>query len=550
LSAVYSGDTNYLTSTSATLYYVGLSPLGAPTSVTATDENGNVLVSWTAPASTGGFTLLGYTVTASPGGQTCTVAGSSTSCTVPSLAVGTGVTFSVTATTSGGAGPSSSGSSAVTPSLAASSVSLGASPASTQTVGASVRLTAVVTTGATGTVSFDLGGVPISGCANEPVDSGLATCATTALVAGTISLTAVYSGDTNYASSTSSTLTYTMSSTTLAPPSVFLVINSATAVAYNQSLTLTTSGGSGAGAVTYAVTNGTATGCTISGATLSASSSGTCLAVATQAADGTHLAQSSNVTTVNFYWYYVGTFGVISYSYAYTCPSGGTLSGTTCTVTTTYTAAGTPTCPYGGNLSGTTCTLLGYYAAHLQVCNTSFSQWSGECVHWDSSANSKAPYCPGGGNYLNAIDGVGCYAVQGDANIYSCPSGGTLSGTQCVVASTYAAVDTYSCPSGGTLSGTTCTVTSTYAASYGVSSYNYGYECPNGGSASGATCSITGGSGPNLRHALLSAATGGTSTAPFTKVDVSPRGSRLEDGAAITQNSSQSARRDHLVGHR
>ena len=65
-------------------------------------------------------------------------------------------------------------------------------------------------------------------------------------------------------------------------------------------LILTTSGGSGSGAVVYTVTNGTATGCVISGSSLDATSAGTCLVTATKAADTTYSAVSSLATTVTF----------------------------------------------------------------------------------------------------------------------------------------------------------------------------------------------------------------------------------------------------------
>ena len=65
-------------------------------------------------------------------------------------------------------------------------------------------------------------------------------------------------------------------------------------------LTLTTSGGSGTGLVTYAVTNGTATGCVESGGVLTVASLGTCLVVATKASDSTFAEASSISTAVTF----------------------------------------------------------------------------------------------------------------------------------------------------------------------------------------------------------------------------------------------------------
>jgi hypothetical protein len=63
-------------------------------------------------------------------------------------------------------------------------------------------------------------------------------------------------------------------------------------------LTVTTSGGSGSGAVSFVAVDGTASGCTITGSALSASSAGTCVVTASQAADSTYLAVSSVPTTV------------------------------------------------------------------------------------------------------------------------------------------------------------------------------------------------------------------------------------------------------------
>jgi Domain of unknown function (DUF4082)/Bacterial Ig domain/Fibronectin type III domain/Lysyl oxidase len=92
----------------------------APTEVQATAGNGSATVTWTAPAN-GGSPITSYTVTPYNGSTAqpaTTVTGSppATSTTINGLTNGTSYTFTVTATNTIGAGPSSSPSNAVTPS--------------------------------------------------------------------------------------------------------------------------------------------------------------------------------------------------------------------------------------------------------------------------------------------------------------------------------------------------------------------------------------------------------------------------------------------------
>ena len=67
-----------------------------------------------------------------------------------------------------------------------------------------------------------------------------------------------------------------------------------------RTLTLTTSGGSGTGPVSYVVSNGTATSCVIVGDTLRATKSGTCVVTATKAADANYNSVSSEATSIFF----------------------------------------------------------------------------------------------------------------------------------------------------------------------------------------------------------------------------------------------------------
>jgi hypothetical protein len=73
---------------------------------------------------------------------------------------------------------------------------------------------------------------------------------------------------------------------------------SSTAGTFGTPLLLTTTGGTGDGAVTFSATNGTATGCSISSGSLSSTSFGTCSVTATKAADITYDSATSSATTV------------------------------------------------------------------------------------------------------------------------------------------------------------------------------------------------------------------------------------------------------------
>ena len=72
-------------------------------------------VAFTPPSTKDGGPAFSYTVTAGPGGATCTVDAPATSCIVPGLDPGTHYTFTVAATNDGGTGPSSPASNDVVP---------------------------------------------------------------------------------------------------------------------------------------------------------------------------------------------------------------------------------------------------------------------------------------------------------------------------------------------------------------------------------------------------------------------------------------------------
>jgi len=87
---------------------------GAPTIGTATAGNAQATVNFTPPASNGGSSITGYTVTSNPGGKTAT--GSANPITITGLVNDTPYTFTVTATNAAGTSLPSTASNSVIPS--------------------------------------------------------------------------------------------------------------------------------------------------------------------------------------------------------------------------------------------------------------------------------------------------------------------------------------------------------------------------------------------------------------------------------------------------
>ena len=146
------------------------------------------LIATVSPASTG---TVQFKVGATNVGSPVTVASGTAAVTTSSLPVGTdGLTAVFTPTAgSGHAGSTGTASITVKP-LTVTSTVLTTSPASPQVVGTAVTLTATVTSGATGSVQFEVGSTALGG--PVPVSGGKATVATTSLPVGTDTLTAEF----------------------------------------------------------------------------------------------------------------------------------------------------------------------------------------------------------------------------------------------------------------------------------------------------------------------------------------------------------------------
>ena len=154
-----------------------------------------------------------------------------------------------------------------------------------------------------------------------------------------------------------------------------------------------------------------------------------------------------------------------SYSYgaSYTAPYSYSYS-YSATVTSGYSYSATATTTSQQYCCGTTQIAKSFFE------RTNYIPKCGECPGSCSEGYSFAQCCYTSGTI---ISGSSCYYPGGTT--YSCPSGGSLSGTTCTVAGST------TCPSGGSLSGSTCYVNVNVAG---------GYSCPSGGSLSGTTCNV------------------------------------------------------------
>jgi Big-like domain-containing protein len=209
--AVYGGNEAYATSTSPTLTQV---IHGDPSTVTLSSSLNPSMVGQ----------AVTFTATVSPATATGTVEFTNSGiaiagCTARSVSSGSATcttTFStagspwIRAVYSGDSTHATSTSPYVTQVVNknASTTTL-VSSANPSIVGQAVTYTATVSpAAATGAITFREGGVAIPGCAKLVVTSGAATtCTTTYSTAGWHSIIAVYGGDNNYVTSTSSTLT-------------------------------------------------------------------------------------------------------------------------------------------------------------------------------------------------------------------------------------------------------------------------------------------------------------------------------------------------------
>jgi len=290
---------------------------GAPTIGTATAGDAQAAVSFTAPASTGGAAITGYTVTSSPGGFTGS--GSASPITVTGLTNGTAYTFTVTASNSAGTGLASAASNSVTPKGNQTISGFIANPSSPVfSPNGTFSVTATASSSLPVTFGIDAGSASVCSIAGSTV---------TMLSAGTCSVTADQAGNVSYLP---------------APQQTLAVIITAPPVPVANAVSATVAYGSSANPITLSLTGGAADS----------------VAVATAPAHGTASASGTSIT----YTPTAGFAGSDSFTYTATNTSG---TSTAATVSITVGDATLALTPASGTLS------LAYATTYSQAFTTS-----------------------------------------------------------------------------------------------------------------------------------------------------------------------------------
>ncbi|MBA4697091.1 MAG: fibronectin type III domain-containing protein [Legionella sp.] len=273
VTATKAGDTNYQPITSS------------PITVTVTQAPQTTLTAIATPSSIvyQGTSTLSTSGGSGTGAVTYTVVSGSCSITGTTL-TGTGVgTCSVTATKAGDTNYQPITSSAIT-------ITVTRAPQAALT--AAANPTSIVYLG---TSSLSSTGGSGTGAVSYSVESGSCSVAASSLIGtgvGTCSVTATKAGDVNYQPITSSPITVTV---TQAPQTALTVTATPSSIVYQGTSTLSTSGGSGTGAVTYTVASGS---CSITGTTLTGTGVGSCSVTATKAGDTNYQPITSSPITV------------------------------------------------------------------------------------------------------------------------------------------------------------------------------------------------------------------------------------------------------------
>lgn len=362
---------------------------GVPTGVTATIGNGSATVSLTPPTDTGGPGITSYTMTASPGGATCTVNAPATSCSISPLDNGTAYTFSATAFNGVARSDTSTASASVTPATTPGAPTI-TSASSSSSGSTTVNFSGPASNGGSAitgyTITSSPGGYTCTAAANAT------SCAVSGLTDGVAyTFTAVATNAIGNSSASSSSASVTSAGAPSAPTSV-------TATVANGSSVVSVSGASANGsAITgYTVQAYDGTGAAIAGKTCSITSPARTCTVSglTNGSDYTFTATATNG---------VGTSAESAPSATTTpagapsAPTGVTVTSGTGKVTVEWTAAsanGAPVTSYTAQaydpddnaVSGATCTI----SAPSTSCDVSTNLVAGTAYTFKVTATNAA----------------------------------------------------------------------------------------------------------------------------------------------------------------
>ncbi len=189
----------------------------------------------------------------------------------------------------------------------------------------------------------------VSYSSNNPSVCSIAGTILTAAGVGSCIVTATKATDTTY-NAASDTFTLTVNKATQATLNVFATPST---VPYQTTSALSTTGGSGSGAVTYTSNNGN---CTIISATLTGAIVGSCIVTATKATDANYNAATGTVNVTVSQASQTITFAALPGKFTNSTPFTVSASGGASGNPVTFTASGVCT---SGGVNGSTITLTG-----------------------------------------------------------------------------------------------------------------------------------------------------------------------------------------------
>lgn len=362
---------------------------GVPTGVTATIGNGSAAVSLTPPTNTGGPAITSYTMTASPGGATCTVNAPATSCSISPLDNGTAYTFSATAFNGVARSDTSTASASVTPATVPGAPTI-TSATSSSSGSTTVNFSAPASNGGSAitgyTITSNPGGFTCTAAANAT------SCAVSGLTDGVAyTFTAVATNAIGNSSSSGASSSVTSAGAPGAPTSV-------TATVGNSSATVTVSGASanGSAITSYTVQAYDATGTAIAGKTCTITSPATSCAVSglTNGSEYSFKATATNGVSTSIE---SSASATVTPAGVPSAPTGVSVTSGTGKVTVAWTAPatnGSPITSYtaqaydadGNAVSGATCTI----SAPSTTCDVSTNLVAGTAYTFRVTATNAA----------------------------------------------------------------------------------------------------------------------------------------------------------------